>query len=195
MIGILIKNDFFNELRSSFRRKNYYSTLINLPLIIFCFIPISTLILFPNPKIELARIYSDKDFSDLVFPPETLRKWPPGYISITMDNIELAKSFAKNNSKNVSYFGSMSNYISVKKDIQSVNIFNSPDDFLISDSSLRIGCNFLKSKSFDFLILDHDASDAVKRYMDIKKKSIFCDEYIFSDKLNIEPYFFLEKFK
>jgi hypothetical protein len=195
MIGILIKNDFFSELRNSFRGKNYYSTLINLPLIIFCFIPISTLILFPNPKIELARIYSDKNFSDLVFPPETLRKWPPGYISITMDNIDLAKSFAKNSSKNVSYFGSMSNYISVKKDIRSVNIFNSPDDFLISDSSLKIGCDFLTSKNFDFLILDHDASDAVKRYMDIKKKSIFCDEYIFSDKLNIEPYFFLERFK
>jgi hypothetical protein len=56
-----------------------------------------------------------------------------------MDNIDLAKSFAKNSSKNVSYFGSMSNYISVKKDIQSVNIFNSPDDFLISDSSFTDG--------------------------------------------------------
>jgi hypothetical protein len=195
MIGILIKNDFFNEVRNNFWKKNYYNTLINLPLIILCFIPISTLILFPNPKIEFARIYSDKEFSDLVFPPETLQKWPPEYISITMDNIDLAKSFAKNSSKNVSFFGSMSNYISVKKDIQSVNVFNSPDDFLISDSSLRIGCNFLKSRKSDFLILDQDASDAVKRFMDIKKKSIFCDEYVFSDKLNIEPYFFLERFK
>jgi len=195
MIGVLIKNNFFKDLQINFRDKDYYNTLISLPLVILCFIPISTLILFPNPKIELSRIYADKKFSDLVFPPETLRRWPPSTISISMDNIDLAKSFAKNYSKEVAYFGSMSNYISVKKDIQIVNIFNSPDDFRISEVSLKIGCDFLTSKNFDFLILDHDASDAVKRYMDIKKESIFCDVYIFSDKLNIEPYFFLERFK
>jgi hypothetical protein len=195
MIGVLIKSNYFEDLRINFKEKNYYNTIINLPIVLLCFIPISTLILFPNPKIELTRIFTDKNFSDLVFPRETLRKWPPSTISISMDNIELAKSFAKNSSKEVAYFGSMSNYISVKKDIQSVNVFNSPYDFLISESSLNIGCNFLTSKNYDFLILDHDASDVVKSYMDIKKNLIFCDQYKFSDKLDIEPYFFMERIK
>ncbi len=195
LIGYLVQSNYFNDLRSNFKEKNYYNTLINLPIVILCVLPISTLILFPNPKIELTRIFTDKEFSDLAFPPETLQKWPPSQISITMDNIDLAKSFAKNYSKEVAYFGSMSNYISVKKDIQSVNIFNSPDDFRISESSLKIGCDFLTSRNFTFLILDHDGSEAVKRYMDIEKKSIFCDKYEFSNKLGIEPYFFLEKFK
>ena len=195
LIGLLIQSNYFKDLRSNFREKNYYNTLINFPIVILCFIPISTLILFPNPKIELTRIFTDKKFSDVVFPLETLRKWPPSTISITMDNIDLAKSFAKNNSKEVAYFGSMSNYISIKKDIRSVNVFNSPDDFLISNSSLKIGCNFLTSRSQDYLILDHDASYAVKRYMDIKKNLIFCDKYEFSDKLDIEPYFFMERIK
>lgn len=192
LIGFLLQSNYFKDLRISFKEKNYYNTLINLPLVILCVLPISTLILFPNPKIELTRIFTDKKFSDLVFPPETLQKWPPSTISITMDNIDLAKSFAKNYSNEVAYFGSMSNYISVKKDIQGVNVFNSPDDFLISKSSLKLGCNFLTSHNKDFLILDHDASFAVKRYMDIEKKSIFCDKYVFSDKLGIEPYFFME---
>ena len=195
LIGLLIQSNYFKDLRSNFREKNYYNTLINFPIVILCFIPISTLILFPNPKIELTRIFTDKKFSDVVFPPETLRKWPPSTISITMDNIDLAKSFAKNNSKEVAYFGSMSNYISIKKDIRSVNVFNSPDDFLISNSSLKIGCNFLTSRRQDYLILDHDASYAVKRYMDIKKNLIFCDQYEFSDELGIEPYFFMERIK
>jgi hypothetical protein len=195
LIGYLIQSNYFKDLQSNFREKNFYNTLINFPIVIICFIPISTLILFPNPKIELTRIFTDKKFSDLVFPPETLQKWPPSTISITMDNIDLAKSFAKNYSNEVAYFGSMSNYISVKKDIQSVNIFNSPDDFLISESSLKIGCNFLISRNQDYLILDHDASYAVKRYMDIKKNLIFCDQYEFSDELGIEPYFFMERIK
>jgi hypothetical protein len=195
LIGLLIQSNYFKDLLSNFKEKNYYNTLVNLPIVILCVLPISTLILFPNPKIELTRIFTDKKFSDVVFPPETLQKWPPSTISITMDNIDLAKSFAKNNSKEVAYFGSMSNYISVKKDIQSVNVFNSPDDFRISESSLKLGCDFLTSRNFTFLILDHDGSEAVKRYMDIEKKSIFCDKYEFSNKLGIEPYFFLEKFK
>jgi hypothetical protein len=195
LIGFLLQSNYFKDLRISFKEKNYYNTLINLPLIILCSLPISTLILFPNPKIELTRIFTDKEFSDLAFPPETLQKWPPSQISITMDNIDLAKSFAKNYSKEVAYFGSMSNYISVKKDIQSVNIFNSPDDFRISEGSLKIGCDFLTSRNFTFLILDHDGSEAVKRYMDIEKKSIFCDKYEFSNKLGIEPYFFMERIK
>lgn len=195
LIGFLLQRNYFKDLRSNFIGRNYYKTLVNLPLVILCFLPISTLILFPNPKIELTRIFTDKKFSDLIFPPETLRKWPPSTISITMDNIDLAKSFAKNDSKNVAYFGSMSNYISVKKDIKGVNVFNSPDDFLISKSSLKLGCNFLTSRNQDYLILDHDASFAVKRYMDIEKKSIFCDQYEFSDKLGIEPYFFMERIK
>lgn len=195
LIGFLLQSNYFKDLRSNFIGRNYYKTLVNLPLVILCFLPISTLILFPNPKIELTRIFTDKKFSDLIFPPETLRKWPPSTISITMDNIDLAKSFAKNDSKNVAYFGSMSNYISVKKDIKGVNVFNSPDDFLISKSSLKLGCNFLTSHNKNYLILDHDASFAVKRYMDIEKKSIFCDQYEFSDKLGIEPYFFMERIK
>jgi hypothetical protein len=195
LIGFLLQSNYFKDLRSNFREKNYYNTLINLPLVILCVLPISTLILFPNPKIELTRIFTDIKFTDLVFPPETLQKWPPSTISITMDNIDLAKSFAKNYSKEVAFFGSMSNYISVKKDIQSVNVFNSPDDFRISESSLMIGCDFLTSRNFAFLILDHDGSEAVKRYMDIKKNLVFCDQYEFSDELGIEPYFFMERIK
>ena len=195
LIGFLLQSNYFKDLRSNFREKNYYNSLVNLPIVVLCVLPISTLILFPNPKIELTRIFTDKKFSDLVFSPQTLRKWPPSTISITMDNIDLAKSFAKNYSKEVAYFGSMSNYISVKKDIQSVNVFNSPDDFLISKSSLKLGCNFLTSHNKDYLILDHEASSAVKRYLDIEKKTIFCDKYEFSNKLGIEPYFFLERIK
>jgi hypothetical protein len=195
MIGILIRNNFFNGLIKNFRDKDYYNFLINLPIVIFCCIPISSLILFPNPRIEITRIHEESKLMDLKLPPETLQQWPPSKIAIALDNVNLAKSFSKNYSKDVAYFGSMSNYISVKTNIQSVNVFNSPDDFLISESSLKVGCNYLVSQKFDFLILDHVASETVKRYFDIKKRSIFCDQYQFSDKLNIEPYFFLERIK
>lgn len=153
------------------------------PLIIICLFPISALALMPNPKIELNRLSGSN----------VELNWPPKDLRTTLSNIEVAKEYSKTSGIEVTYFGSFSNYISQNSNIKSTNIYNSPYDFLLSEKSREIGCNYLKTNGGKFLILDQDASEVFQIEMDKRKSPEFCGLYQFSDNLQIEPYFFAER--
>ena len=185
LIGTLTKLGFFQQLNSYIKNNKISKTLILSPLLIVFLLPISTISLFPNPIIEVPRVLNK--VGEL--------SWPPPKLSITLVNIDKAIQYSSDNGVEVSYFGSFSNYIFLKKNIKVVNLYNSAYDFYLSDETRKYGCSYLISMAPQFLILDHSASEIFRVEMDKNKNDKFCGEYKFSSKLNIEPYFFAEKVK
>ena len=110
-----------------------------------------------------------------------------------MDNIDTALKFSIDQNVEVAFFGSFSNYIHLKKNIEVVNLYNSAYDFYLRKETRKYGCSYLISKSPQYLVLDHSASEIFKIDMDKTKNENFCGKYRVSSKLDIEPYFFAEK--
>jgi hypothetical protein len=185
LIGSFTKIGFFQEIRSYIRNNQLSRIVILLPLLIIFSLPFSVISLFPNPMIEVPRVLEkNKDLA-----------WPPAKLSITLDNIDTALKFSKDENVEVAFFGSFSNYIYLKKNVEVVNLYNSAYDFYLSKETRKYGCAYLISKSPQYLILDHSASEIFKIDMDKTKNENFCGKYKFSSKLKIEPYFFAEKIK
>jgi hypothetical protein len=185
LLGTFSNIGFFKTLNSFVISKKLLNLFLYSPLLIIFSLPFSTLSLFPNPSIELPRILG-RDLNST---------WPPNKLKNTLDNVELASQFAHQENVTVAYFGSFSNYIALEKKIEVANLYNSPFDFLISSQSYDQGCSYLRSINSQYLILDYSASETFKIVMDITKKSNFCDAYVFSNILQIEPYFFAERLK
>jgi hypothetical protein len=185
LFGTFLRIGFFQTVSSFIVSKRFPNLMVHLPLLIILSLPFSALSLFPNPLIEIPRVLEK----------EQNLAWPPKKLNITLNNIDKALLFSEEEKVSVAYFGSLSNYIALEKQINVVNIFNSPLDFLISPHAYEKGCSSLLSNAPRFLILDYAASETFKTFMDINKKSNFCGSFEFSSKLQIEPYFFAEKMK
>jgi hypothetical protein len=185
LIGSFTKIGFFQEIRSYIKRNQISKVIILSPLLIIFSLPFSALSQFPNPMIEVPRVLEkNKDLA-----------WPPAKLSITLDNIDTALKFSSEQKVDVAFFGSFSNYVHLKKNIEVVNLYNSAYDFYLSKETRKYGCAYLISKSPQYLVLDHSASEIFKIDMDKNKNENFCGKYKFSSKLNIEPYFFAERIK
>jgi hypothetical protein len=185
LFGTFLRIGFFQTVSSFIVSKRFPNLMVYLPLLIILSLPFSALSLFPNPLIEIPRVLEK----------EQNLAWPPKKLNNTLNNIDKALLFSEEDKVSVAYFGSLSNYIALEKQINVVNIFNSPLDFLISPHAYEKGCSSLLSNAPRFLILDYAASETFKTVMDNNKKSNFCGAYEFSNKLPIEPYFFAEKIK
>jgi hypothetical protein len=185
LFGTFLRIGFFQTVISFIVSKRFPNLIVYLPLLIILSLPFSALSLFPNPLIEIPRVLEK----------EQNLAWPQKKLNNTLNNIDKALLFSEEEKVSVAYFGSLSNYIALEKQINVVNIFNSPLDFLISPHAYEKGCSSLLSNAPQFLILDYAASETFKTVMDNNKKSNFCGAYEFSNKLPIEPYFFAEKIK
>jgi len=185
LIGSFTKIGFFQEIHSYIKNNQISKVIILSPLLIIFSLPFSALSQFPNPMIEVPRVLEkNKDLA-----------WPPAKLSITLDNIDTALKFSAEQKVEVAFFGSFSNYVHLKKNIEVVNLYNSAYDFYLSKETRKYGCAYLISKSPQYLVLDHSASEIFKIDMDKNKNENFCGKYKFSSKLNIEPYFFAERIK
>ena len=185
LLGSFTKIGFFQEIHSYIKNNQLSKIIFLSPLLIIFSLPFSVISLFPNPIIEVPRILEKNN--DLA--------WPPAKLSITLDNIDTALKFSVEQEVEVAFFGSFSNYIHLRKNIEVVNLYNSAYDFYLSKETRQYGCAYLISKSPQYLVLDHSASEIFKIDMDKNKNENFCGKYKFSSKLNIEPYFFAEKIK
>ena len=137
-----------------------------LPLLLIISLPFATLILTPNPSIEMKRIDEAK----------TAPRWPkPTILASTTDAIAAAK-YAKENGLSIGFFGASSNYVEKESGVKSVSILNSPFDLVISQQTAQVSCDYIFKLKPDVLVV----SDEGANLFQFEGKTL-CNVYIQQD--------------
>ena len=129
-------------------------------------LPLATLVLTPNPVIELDRINSSKD----------VPRWPKASVISSIEDAQAGVAWAKINGSSIAFFGASANYVSKETGIQSASILNSPFDTLMSQQTIDTTCAFLTEVNADYLVLS-DEGAAMFRFKD----NTLCERYAFAD--------------
>jgi hypothetical protein len=129
-------------------------------------LPLSTILLLPNPSIELDRISQGAQSP----------RWPKPTITASIKDAEAGLAFARNSNVSIAFFGASSNYVSDATGIKSAAILNSPFDLYMSQETVSVACQYLESTKPDYLILS-DEGAALFQF----ENQTLCGTYTFSD--------------
>ena len=129
-------------------------------------LPLSTLLLLPNPSIELDRINQGA----------TAPRWPKPTINASISDARAGLDFARTNNATIAFFGASSNYVSDATGIKSAAILNSPFDLYMSQETVTVTCEYLERVKPDYLILS-DEGAALFQF----DNQTLCGTYSFAD--------------
>lgn len=129
-------------------------------------IPFSTLILTPNPAVELARI--DEGSST--------PRWPKPTILASVVDAKAAAKYAKANNLSIGFFGASAAYVEKETGVQSLSILNSPFDLAMSQQTIKVSCDYLARVNPDVIV----ASDEGAALFQFEGKTL-CNVYIQQD--------------
>jgi hypothetical protein len=107
----------------------------------------ASVLLLPNPSIELSRLQGESNNS--VFPRPPLEE--------AIKIIPAAQAFAKSQGLSIAFYGEGGNYVHALNGIDSVNIFNSPLDMFQSDASVQLSCKNLIDSKAQLLVMTESA--------------------------------------
>ena len=113
------------------------------PLLLIISLPFATMLLSPNPKIELKRL--NQANSEL--------GWPKPSIIESVEDATVAAAYAEKNGLSIAYFGASSNFVKWETGVKSALIFNSPFDLTIPGKAVQTACNYLDKLDPDVLVL------------------------------------------
>ena len=116
------------------------------PALILAFM-MATVILLPNPSIEIDRITGGNPNGTFPRPP----------LVAAINEIPASEKYANENNKTIAFYGEGGNYVHMLNSIDSVNIFNSPLDMFQSDASIKLSCDNLKKLKKDLLVMTDSA--------------------------------------
>ena len=142
--------------------KTRYSAVLTLVVSL----PLSTLLLLPNPSIELDRISQGAQTA----------RWPKPTITASINDAKAGLTFAQNSNVSIAFFGASSNYVSDATGIKSAAILNSPFDLYMSQETVSVSCKYLENLKPDYLILS-DEGAALFQF----DNQTLCGTYAFSD--------------
>ena len=129
-------------------------------------LPLSTLLLLPNPNTELDRINVGANSP----------RWPKQTILASIQDAKAGMDFASRNQVTLGFFGASSNYVSDATGITSVSILNSPFDLYMSQDTVTTACKYLEEVRPDYLVL----SDEGAALFQFENKTL-CGTYQFFD--------------
>lgn len=132
-----------NQLKFTLKNKNFI-----IPALIVG-ISVGAIWISPNPSIELKRIQGGNPDGNL----------PRAGIQHIIDSAEVLKSGLKSRGT-YGYFGEEGNIVQTATGIESANIFNNPLDIFQSDASIKLGCQTLIERKFDYIIITPTALQA-----------------------------------
>ena len=118
---------FFNK--NTWSKSNFNGTVGYVLISILIALPLSSLIAFPNPGIELKRLLKPS--------PENVFPKPSNRIAFEKITSSLV------NANDLYYFGSSANYVEIKYNIKSVMVFNDPYDLLQGEKVVEIQCKYV----------------------------------------------------
>ena len=116
------------------------------PALILAFM-MATVILLPNPSMEIDRITGGNPNGTFPRPP----------LVAAIDEIPVSEKYANENGKSIAFYGEGGNYVHMLNGIDSANIFNSPLDMFQSDASIKLSCDHLKKLNKDLLVMTDSA--------------------------------------
>jgi hypothetical protein len=146
---------------ASWNRVNRVKTLSALAVGLVLTIPIASTIAFPQPNIELKRITA-KD-PNQSFPKPSNQRFIEG-----LDSIESADKLF--------YFGTSSNYMELRANLQSLSLFNSPFDFTIGSKLVEAGCNYVSEVNPQRIVVNDEGAAITQAFPESK----LCNKYLFS---------------
>jgi hypothetical protein len=116
------------------------------PALILAF-RMATVILLPNPSMEIDRITGGNPNGTFPRPP----------LVKAINEIPLSEKYANESGKTIGFYGEGGNYVHMLTGIDSVNLFNSPLDMFQSNASVRLSCDNLKKLNKDLLVMTDSA--------------------------------------
>jgi len=116
------------------------------PALILAFM-MATVVLLPNPNIEMKRITGGNPNGTFPRPP----------LVAAINEISNSQNYADQNGKSLGFYGEGGNYVHMLNGIESVNIFNSPLDMFQSDASIKLSCDNLSRLKKDLLVMTDSA--------------------------------------
>jgi hypothetical protein len=129
-------------------------------------IPFSTLVLTPNPAVELARINEGA----------STPRWPKATILASVEDARTASKFAKANGLKLGFFGASAAYVEKETGVQSLSILNSPFDLGMSQQTIQVSCEYIAKINPDVIV----ASDEGAALFQFEGKTL-CNAYIQRD--------------
>ena len=174
LVGILIKDpvkttvfgDFqkgFLFSPSSIRKTNFPWVL---PLLLIISLPFASLLLTPNPAIEMKRINEG----------ETAPRWPKPTITASVLDAQAGAKYAKESGLSIGFFGASSYYVEKETGVQSVSILNSPFDLFMSQKTAGVSCDYIFKINPDVIVV----SDEGTNLFQFEGKTL-CNVYIQQD--------------
>ena len=173
-VGILIKDPVrtlvFGNLQKGFifspraiREKNFAWVL---PLLLIISIPFASLLLTPNPSVEMKRIDEAK----------TTPRWPKATIVASVADAKIAAKYAKEKGLSIGFFGASSYYVEKESGVKSLSILNSPFDLFMSQTTAQTSCNYINKINPDVIVV----SDEGANLFQFEGKTL-CNVYIQQD--------------
>ena len=153
---------------SSIKRNSSY-----LLISIIMSLPLSSIIAFPNPAIEIDRLTSSSP--DHVWPKPSNKK---SFSSFGVPSETVSPD---------SYYGTSANYVKLKYNLSSLSLFNSPFDLALSEEMVKQQCLYLNNLSYKNVILNNEGV-AISQAFESKT---LCN--VFTGDLIAKPYFIYRK--
>jgi len=160
LIGIILQEPIRETIFGSSSNKNVFSrssiTRANfawgLPLLLVISLPFSTILLTPNPAIEMKRIDEGKDSP----------RWPKSTIKDSVVDAIAGSKYAKEKGLSIGFFGASANYVEYETGVISVSILNSPYDLAMSQQTIEVSCKAINNLNPDVLIVSDEGANLFK---------------------------------
>ena len=148
------------------------------PLLLIISLPFATLLLTPNPAVELKRL--NQTNAEL--------GWPKPTITASVADAKAAATYAKSNNLSIAFFGASSNFVELDSGVKSASIFNSPFDLTIGLKAAQTACDYLSKINPDVLVVG-DEGAALFQF----EGKTLCNTYIQQDAPGVRPGHFAVK--
>ncbi len=174
LVGILIKDPVKSLVFGNLEKGFLYSTRSIkernfawlLPLLLIISLPFATLLLTPNPSVEMKRIDEGA----------TAPRWPKATILASVADAKIAAAYAKQNNLKLAFFGASSYYVEKETGVESVSILNSPFDLFMSKTTAQTSCDYIFKINPDVIVV----SDEGANLFQFEGKTL-CNTYIQQD--------------
>ena len=128
---------------------NFDSTaLTNLPISLIVSLPIACILLTANPQVEINRIQQS------ISAPQ----WPLAGTLASIKDSKAGLEFANTKNETVAFFGTSANYVAVITGIKPAIIFNSPFDMAMTQNTVDVGCEYIRSINSKYLVLGDEGA-------------------------------------
>jgi len=118
------------------------------PLLLIISLPFASLLLTPNPTIEMKRLNQT----------DTALGWPKPTITASVADAKAAAAYAKANNLSIAFFGASSDFVQLESGVKSASIFNSPFDLTIGQKAAQTACDYIYKINPDVLVVSDEGA-------------------------------------